>query len=463
MDSVFAAGEDLDELFAAVDAERPYTGHHRLRSATGSIIDAEVDAYTIVYRGEMTACLVTRDISHWKEETRALMEVEERLQHLLRSSPAVLYSRPLDQPFGFSFVSASVESLLGLQVSSFVSDPNFLKWRIHMEDLPRVMGEQSRVLHSGKLAQEYRLQSGDGQYRWIRDETFLVRDEQGNPLEIVGSIVDVTSRVEAEQNRVSVEVELEEQKVHSMRADRLRSLGEMAAGMAHELNQPLTGIRGYAELTLIGLERGWDLEEDKLIARQQSIIDQADRMVHIIDHVRLFAREAGKPNLGFADVNDIVQSSLGLLGTQLKSQDIELTVSSGEDLPRVNVNPYSLEEVLLNLLVNARDAVLSKLPDSDVARIQIHTDLDGELVRIRVSDNGDGIPEELQERIWEPFFTTKEPDKSTGLGLSICRSIIEQCAGRMELESEQGQGTTVTILLPAGTETGETVQDAVTP
>ncbi len=456
VESIFAVGEELQDLFAAADADRPYTGQHRLRSTTGPALDAEIDAYTIEYRGESIVCLVTRDISHWKQETRALMEVEERLQHLLRSSPAVLYSRPLDQPFGFSFVSASVEPLLGLEVSTFLSNPNFLKWRIHMEDLPRVMGEQSRVLRSGQLAQEYRIQGGDGEYRWVRDETFLVRDEHGNPSEIVGSIVDVTSRVEAEHNRMSAEVELEEQKVLSMRADRLRSLGEMAAGIAHELNQPLTGIRGYAELTLIGLEKGWDLDGDKLVARQQSIIDQADRMVHIIDHVRLFARQAGRPDTGIADVNDIVQSSIGLLGSQLKSQGIELNVTNGNELPSVNVNPYSLEEVILNLLVNARDSLLGMGPEMDGARIEIRTDFNDGHVSISVTDNGAGIPEELHERIWEPFFTTKDPDKGTGLGLSICRSIIEQCSGRLELESTPGVGTTLTILLPPHAESDAT-------
>jgi PAS domain S-box-containing protein len=461
VESLFSVGEDLQDLFAAANSDRPYTGQHRLRSTIGPILDAEVDAYTIEYCGESTVCLVTRDISHWKEETRALMEVEERLQHLLRSSPAVLYSRPLDQPFGFSFISASVEPLLGLEASAFLSNPNFLKWRLHMEDLPRVMGEQSRVLRSGQLAQEYRIQGGDGEYRWVRDETFLLRDELGNPSEIVGSIVDVTSRVEAEHNRMSAEVELEEQKVLSMRADRLRSLGEMAAGIAHELNQPLTGIRGYAELTLIGLEEGWDLDGDKLVARQQSIIDQADRMVHIIDHVRLFARQAGNPDVGIADVNDIVQSSIGLLGSQLQSQGIELNVINGNNLPSVQVNPYSLEEVILNLLVNARDSLLSMESEQDGASIEIRTDFSDGHVRISVADNGVGIPEEIHERIWEPFFTTKDPDKGTGLGLSICRSIIEQCAGRLELESTLGVGTTLTILLPPHAESDRAPADPV--
>ena len=456
VEALFDPAGDLSPLLEAAEQRLPYSGYHRMKLDDGSLMDAEVAAYATEYGGEKSVCLVAHDISHWKSETNKLIEVEEQLQHLLRSSPAVIYSRPLNDPFGFSFVSASVENLLGFRAEDLLSESQVFKWRIHMEDLPRVMGEQQRVMRSGKQAQEYRIQNGDGDYRWIRDETFLVRDEDGRPAEIVGTIVDVTSRIEAEQSRRTVETELEEQKALSMRADRLRSLGEMAAGIAHELSQPLVGVRGYAEHTLIGLDRGWDLDEQKLADRQQSIIEQADRMVHIIDHVRRFAREAGNPVQEITAVNDIVESSLSLLGTQLRARDIELTTVFGDELPAVYANPYSLEEVVLNLVTNARDAVEGRQKSSDGRSINISTDVDNEgSVRIRVSDNGGGIPAELQERVWEPFFTTKDPDRGTGLGLSICRSIVEESSGRLELESEVGRGTTVTIILPAHIEEGE--------
>ena len=261
VEALFDPEGDLNPLFEAAEQGRAYSGYHRMRLADGSLMDAEVDAYATEYRGEKSVCLVVHDISQWKSETKKLIEVEEHLQHLLRSSPAVIYSRPLDEPFGFSFVSASVENLLGLRAEDLTSESEVFKWRIHMEDLPRVMGEQQRVLRSGKQAQEYRIQNGDGDYRWIRDETFLVRDDSGSPAEIVGTIVDVTSRINAEQSRRTVEAELEEQKALSMRTDRLRALGEMAAGIAHELSQPLVGVRGYAELTLIGLDRGLELDQ----------------------------------------------------------------------------------------------------------------------------------------------------------------------------------------------------------
>ncbi len=449
VEALFDNDDDLTGLFEAVNDDRPYSAHHRLKLADGSIMDAEIDVHTLAFRGSKTVCLVTHDISQWKNETRKLIEVEEHLQHLLSSSPAVLYSRPLDQTFGFSFVSASVANLLQLRVADLLSDPQYFKWRIHMEDLPRVMGEQRRVLNAGKQAQEYRIQNGRSEYRWIRDETFLVYDDDGSPLEIVGTIVDVTSRVVAEQSRMAVEAELEQQKVLSMRADRLRSLGEMAAGIAHELNQPLVGVRGCAEHTLIGMERGWDMDEEKLVERLETIIEQVDRMVHIIDHVRRFARQAGDPQKKLTQVNDIVTSSVSLLGTQLRLSGVELRTTLGVHLPEVFVNPFSLEEVVLNLVVNARDALEGRNGEHDPPVVEVRTDTDERgWVRIGVVHNGCGIPAELQDRVWQPFFTTKDPDRGTGLGLSICRTIIEQSAGRLELSSGIDRGTTVTIILP---------------
>jgi signal transduction histidine kinase len=372
VESLFDEDEELENLFEAADSGRSYSAHHRLRLADGSLMDADLDAHTMEYRGSKTVCLVTHDISRWTNETRKLIEVEEQLQHLLSSSPAVLYSRPLERPFGFTFVSASVENLLQFQVSVLLSDPEYFKWRIHMEDLPRVMGEQQRVLGAGKQAQEYRIQIGDGTYRWIRDETYLVVGDNGESVEIVGTIVDVTTRVQAEQSRVAVEAELEQQKALSMRADRLRSLSEMAAG-------------------------------------------------------------------------------------------IDLHTNLGESLPQVCVNPYSIEEVVLNLIVNARDALENRDGNLEAPVVEIRTSADdAEYVRISVDDNGCGIPLEIQERVWQPFFTTKDPDRGTGLGLAISRTIVEEAGGRLELDSQTDRGTTVTIVLPSSKPEDEAASSVAT-
>jgi two-component system NtrC family sensor kinase len=229
----------------------------------------------------------------------------------------------------------------------------------------------------------------------------------------------------------------------------------MAAGIAHELNQPLMGVRGLAEHILIARDRGWQEAEERLFERVAGIVEQADRMVHIIEHVRLFAREAGKPEMSRVDVNDVVGSASGLVSSQLNSRGIDVLFELTRPLPKVRANPYSLEEVLINILSNARDA-LADTPESGPARtIRILT---GERVRrgdqevtIDIIDTGHGIATDVLARVLEPFYTTKEPGAGTGLGLSVSHSIVEQFGGRLEIESTVGVGTTVRVSLPVAT------------
>ena len=263
---------------------------------------------------------------------------------------------------------------------------------------------------------------------------------------------ELGERLRAEEARKEAERELKKQRGLSMRSDRLRSLGEMAAGIAHELNQPLVGVRGLAEHTLLGMDRGWDMSTGKLRDRLEKIVAQADRMVHIIEHVRRFAREAGKSEVKEVEVNGVVEASLEMLGAQFRAHGLGLTAELTPGLPAVTANAYSLEEVVLNLLSNARDAVQTQRGregDGFAPEVVVRSRLDDAgWVRVEVEDNGTGISTEIARRVFDPFFTTKDPDRGTGLGLSISRSIIEEFGGRMELRSEPGEGTTVIVSLP---------------
>ena len=390
-----------------------------------------------------------REVAKRKRMTAQLRSTQERLQHLLDTSPAVIYSCEPDKDMALTFISENVKQLLGYQPEEVLADPKFWRGNIHMEDLPRVMGELPGILVKNQHAHNYRVLAKSGEYRWIHDQARLVKDGNGAPTEIVGSLIDITQRVESDEARRSAERNLEAQRALSIRSDRLRSFGEMAAGIAHELNQPLTGVRGLAEHTLISLENGWDDSKEKLRHRTQGIVDQADRMVHIIDHIRMFAREAGKPDLSSVNANDVVRASTDMLRAQLQSHGVALQTELKENLPKVLANPFSLEEVILNLLSNARDAVAGSHGSSWV-RIRTDALLDGceSRVIIEVSDNGKGIAEGNLSKIWDPFFTTKDPDKGTGLGLSISKSIVEDFGGSVDVESTEGQGTKITIALP---------------
>lgn len=259
-------------------------------------------------------------------------------------------------------------------------------------------------------------------------------------------------RLMAEDMKHQAEQDLASQRALSVRADRLRSLGEMAAGIAHELNQPLVGVRGLAEHLLLGMDRGWVTPDDKAREKLKLILDQADRMTHIIEHARLFSRNAGKPDTEPVDVNEIVRTVKGMIETQFQAQGIAIHCILADTLPRVMANTYSLEEVLINLMINARDAV----EDYDRADtsgkhlpVEVSTRMENDRVVIVVRDHGRGIPAEILPNVFDPFFTTKGPERGTGLGLAVCKSLIEQMDGTISIHSVVNQGTGVTVSLPA--------------
>jgi histidine kinase len=281
-----------------------------------------------------------------------------------------------------------------------------------------------------------------------------MKDVEGNPEGIIAQVRDITQQKSTDEINRSVKEEHEERRMLSIRSDRLHSLGEMVTGITHELNQPLVGVRGLAEHMLLSIDRGWELSNDKIRERCQLIIEQADRMVHIIEHIRMFARDSGRSELGIVDVNQVITSSISMFTMQLRSHGVSLKYDLADELPMVLANPFSFEEVLINLLINARDALDAKIKKVPTLKpfIFIRTFItyieDKGYVRMELTDNGIGIPDNLTEQIFKPFFTTKGPGKGTGLGLNISMSIIESFGGTIQVNSIFGEGTTLIVLIP---------------
>ena len=188
-----------------------------------------------------------------------------------------------------------------------------------------------------------------------------------------------------------------------------------------------------AEYLLMAIEEGRDVGRDRSQEKLRLVVEQADRMAHIIEQVRIFAREADRPDVQLVQVNDVVRSAADMMGAQLRSHGIAIELDLADALPRVSANPISLEEVLFNLISNARDAVDERLAqDADVPtmpRILLRTSAHGQpgakRVKIEVIDEGTGIPRSRLQKVFDPFFTTKLVMKGTGLGLSISKSIVE--------------------------------------
>lgn len=273
----------------------------------------------------------------------------------------------------------------------------------------------------------------------------MVTDKAGKPICMMASFVNITERKQMEK-------ELHQSQTQLFQTSKLATLGEMATGLAHEINQPLGGISLSAQYLRKLMER------DKLSPQAiESVLDDIEssvkRMSSIINHIRAFARQ-GTSEFTQVDINETIVAALSLLGEQLRLHQIEVVQYLGDGLPPIAGEPYQLEQVWINLITNARDAMDDKgdeVADRDYKKsVNITTAYNQEsrFVEISIGDNGIGMSEEVRAKVFDPFFTTKEVGKGTGLGLSICYGIIESHKGHIEVESKEGEGTIFKVILP---------------
>jgi histidine kinase len=231
--------------------------------------------------------------------------------------------------------------------------------------------------------------------------------------------------------------------------DRLQKMNEMASGLAHELNQPLMGVRGLAEHVLLALQNNWNMPEQKMIIKMQHIIEQTDRISRLIEHMREFTRKAIQPETRRIQVNQVIESALGLFGAQLKSRGIRIETKLALDLPRIRINPFSLEEAISQLVSNAANSFHEQEDRNDLALVVLESRQEEDRVVVEVKDNGEGIPRESLSRVMEPFYTTRDPGQGVGLGLPLVQAIVEQSAGSLQIKSHQGRGTCVSMSFTA--------------
>lgn len=246
--------------------------------------------------------------------------------------------------------------------------------------------------------------------------------------------------------------ELEAQLVQSAR---LVSMGQMSAAVAHELNQPLTVISGVAEDLYLRLVDQIELPEEVLRSKLRDVMELSERMAHTVRDLRVFSRDtAHEPGVA-TSINDVVRDGLRLLTTQLSEHDIDLQLELQEDLPDILGHPHQLQQVVVNLLSNGRDAVDGVVRDERhetwEKRLRIQTSQDKEASRVRlvIQDNGVGMTPEVRTKVFEPFFTTKEAEQGTGLGMSISYAIVRRHGGDIVCESRMDEGSVFCIDLPA--------------
>lgn len=235
---------------------------------------------------------------------------------------------------------------------------------------------------------------------------------------------------------VSEEVTLQQSLIHS---EKLASLGEVIAGVAHELNNPLTGVLGFAQL-LLGSS-----SDSETRSKLEQIAEGAQRCRRIVECLLSFSRRA-ETSKSRQSINDMVAETLDLCRYQLRIDDIHVTFDRAPELPLLQIDVREIQQVFLHLLNNAHQALLS-IHDHE-RRLMVKTESNGEFVRCAFSDNGPGIPPDRLSRLFVPFFTTTKLGDRPGLGLSVSYGIVKEHGGDIEVESKPGEGTTFTVVLP---------------
>ena len=252
---------------------------------------------------------------------------------------------------------------------------------------------------------------------------------------------DITQRLETEQQLIQ--------------ASKMATLGEMATGVAHELNQPLSVIKTASRFFMKKIDKKEKIEDEILHTMATEIDSYVDRATKIINHMRQFGRQSDMAPEK-VQVNDILQRALEILGQQLKVRGIEVQRDLDPDLPLVLADPDRLEQVFINLLINARDAIDQKWQSQPHPKgekiISLKTSSDRKEITAVVSDSGPGIPKAILDRIFEPFFTTKKVGQGTGLGLSISYGIVKDCKGSIQALSGKNGGARFIVKLPIANE-----------
>jgi C4-dicarboxylate-specific signal transduction histidine kinase len=238
------------------------------------------------------------------------------------------------------------------------------------------------------------------------------------------------------------EEELREKQEQLVQAAKLATLGELTTGVAHELNNPLNNIGLFVGNAIDLLERG-RLDSEPLLRQLKRALEQVEKATEVISHLRTFGRLAAVRH-GPLQLNTVIEQALSLMSEQFRLREIEVVLDLAPEEALVMGNPIQLEQVMLNLLTNARDA----LADFSPRAIYVSTRIQAGSLQLVVRDTGPGIPPGLEQRIFDPFFTTKEVGAGTGLGLSITYGIIKDHSGSISVESRPGEGAVFLIKLP---------------
>ncbi len=391
------------------------------------------------------------DITERRKMEQRLHNEQEFARRLIASFPDLIVV--LDTDLRYTFVSPRITELLGFTPDELIG--RVLGERSDADDRS-AMVELCRSILDGKTSIgtiEYRTQHKDGSWRIFRaaaSPLFSAPDAQGNAT-ITGLVASSRDFTEFKQ--------LEQQLIQSVK---LAALGQMIAGVSHELNNPLTAILGIGELLKerLSAPRPGNSAPDPSVTRQLELVnEQARRAAEIVQNLLAFSRPAGIQKTP-VNLSELVQRTLQLHEYSLRVNNITIDFAPVKGLPMVNGDANQLMQVFLNLTVNAEQAI-REVRDHGTLRVRLASD--DRFVRITFQDDGAGIPPQLMSKIFDPFFTTKRPGRGTGLGLSICMAMIKEHGGSIEAQNAESGGAMFQISLPIATAAAMQTKPAVKP
>ena len=438
-----------EALAQARTSNRDYKGCFRHRRKDGSLMYVDLSTHRFTFGGRPAELVVARDTTESTRTEIELRETRDRLKRILASTNTVLYMlSPTAAGARLEYMSDSIERLTGFTAEEARVD-GWWECNLHPEDVARAVDDFAQVTADRDRTIEYRFRTKAKQYIWIRSTMRIVPTDFGES-RIIGTWIDITEQK-------SLETQL-------FQSQKMEAVGKLAGGIAHDFNNILTAILGTAELGMmnpaLGIEARRDLE---------SIRDAGQRAAKITRQLLAFGRkQVIRPRVVL--MNETVQELLPMLN-RLLTMTVSLETELAAD-GAIEVDPVQLEQVVLNLVVNARDAMPGggtlTIATRDL-RINGGSGADGQTipaadyVALEVRDTGIGMDAGTQARIFEPFFTTKAPGAGTGLGLATVYGIVKQSAAHILVRSTVGAGTTFTLVFPrvaAGAAAPEPVRQA---
>ena len=375
------------------------------------------------------AAIAIRNTHLFAQEQEARVAAEasgRRFRDLVENLDAVIWEA--DATTGqVSFVSRRVETVLGYPVEQWLTEPECWASHLHPDDRERALTARRTALAEGRPYDVvYRFLAADGRVVWLRTRVHVALDAAGAARQLRGVTVDIT-----EGKRLQEEL---------VQAEKLATLGELIAGIAHELNNPLAALTGHAQLLRI------EQKDTPAAARAERILEAAQRTSRVVQNFLSFARKHRSEKVPVS-MNDLITKTRELLAYQLRVNNIHVQTDLAPALPSIAGDPHQLQQVLLNLFNNSAQA-MAGAGGAGILRVATTLDRDAATLRVAIADDGPGISPENLSRIFEPFFTTKPAGEGTGLGLPIAQGIVTEHGGTLVAESESGQGATFIVTLP---------------